>query len=313
MSDLIGDKAPNRAGWLAKLAVSLTVLSVLLYRAEVGRIVAALHDIRPGLLSMALGLYVCGQLLSAAKWSLVGGELGFRRFYGEYATFYFIGMFVNLLGPSTLGGDVTRALYLGGSGHRALALNSVLFDRASGLVVLVAIGLVALGLFPQYGLPASLTGLAAALALFLLLSWWMVPRLVGLILPVDHRIRRLIEEDLAPFWRDRRFLARVAVLSAAFHLVEVSVQYVLARTLGLDVPFSYCLILHPAVSVLAAIPVSVAGLGIREGGYVFFLDLVGVSTADAFSFGLLWFAIAVAGALPGAVLLLRRGLPGRQS
>jgi len=53
-------------------------------------------------------------------------------------------MFFMFFGPSTLGGDLVRGLYLAESaGSRAKAFNSVLFDRLNGLVVLVAIGVLA--------------------------------------------------------------------------------------------------------------------------------------------------------------------------
>lgn len=48
----------------------------------------------------------------------------------------------------------------------------------------------------------------------------------------------------------------------------MSLQYVLARATGPALPFSYCLILHPVFSVMTPLPVSVAGLGMREGDYL---------------------------------------------
>ena len=302
----------DRVRWLAKLALSGGVLVFLLQRVEAQGVVDALGGVKPGFLLLALCLYVAGQLVSARKWEMLASALGFRRSYREYATFYFIGMFVNLLGPSTVGGDLARGLFLGGSGRRALALTSVLFDRASGLVVLVVLGLSALLVFPQYELPPVLVVLTTGMVVLLLLSWWILPRVVALVLPSDHRLRLVVERALGPFWRDGALLGRVAAVSAGFHLIEMTVQYVVARALGLEVPFSYCLIFHPAVSVLAAIPISVAGLGVREGGYVFFLELVGVEDATALTFGLLWFAITVVGALPGGLLLMLRNGRGRE-
>jgi uncharacterized membrane protein YbhN (UPF0104 family) len=237
----------------------------------------------------------------------VGTALGFRQRYTTYVTFCFIGAFFNLLGPSTLGGDLVRALALGGRKRRALALNSVVFDRTSGLVVLVGMGLVALLVFPQYGLPADLVRLTALVVVGLLACWWVLPRVVALVLPAGHRLRHFVEHDLSVLWRNQWFLVTVVIVSGCFHLVQVTVQFTLARALGLAVPFSYCLVFHPAVAVLAALPVTVSGLGMREGGYVFFLHRIGVPPADALSFGLAWFAVLVLGALPGGALLALRG------
>ena len=53
-------------------------------------------------------------------------------------------------------------------------------------------------------------------------------------------------------------------------------------------------------------------LGLREGGYVFFLGLIGIREPAALAFGLVWFTIMVLGALPGGLLLLLRDGRGRQ-
>lgn len=288
----------------SKIAVSALVLALLVYRVDVDEVVAVLSRIRPGLVGVALTLYVLGQLISAAKWKLVATALGFERRFGEYVTYYFVGMFFNLVGPSTLGGDLVRALALGRGERRALALNSVIFDRVSGLVVLVSLGLVALLMFPEYGLPRALARLTGATVVLLLGGWWMLPRVLQLVLPATHRLRVFVEQDLAVLWRDQRLLVLVVIVSASFHLVQVTVQYTLARALGLTVPFSYCLIFHPAVSILAALPITVSGLGMREGGYVFFLRRIGVPSASALTFGLAWFGILVLGALPGGLMLM---------
>jgi hypothetical protein len=300
----------DRLGWLAKLTFSVAVLGIVVHRVDAESMGEALSRVRAGLLLIAIGLYVMGQLLSASKWGLVAAVLGLRRPWGEYARFYFIGMFVNLLGPSTVGGDLTRALSLGGTGQRTVAVHSVVFDRVSGLVVLVVIGLVGLLAFPRYPLPRALGMLSAGVLAALLFSWWIVPRAAALVFPTGHRLRTLIQEELAPLWKDRRLLVTVGAISATFHVIEVTIQYVLTRALGLEVPFSYCLIFHPAVAVLSAVPVTVAGLGVREGGYVFFLGLIGVPGGAAFTAGVLWFAVRVVGALPGALLLFQRDTRG---
>lgn len=302
----------DRARWLARLAFSAGVLIFLIHRAKVQGIADAFGNVRAGLVLVALGLYLGGQLVSARKWQMLARALNFRASYREYASFYFMGMFVNLLGPATIGGDLARGLFLGGRGRRTLALTSVLFDRVSGLVVLVLLGFAALLIFRQWALPPVLVVLAAGMIVLLLSSWWILPRAVAFFFPSRHRVRLVVERDLRPFWSDGRLLGRIAAVSVSFHLIEVTVQYVLARALGLELPFSYCLVFHPAVSVITAIPISVAGLGLREGGYVFFLGLVGIREPAALAFGLAWFTIMVLGALPGGVLLLLRNGRGQK-
>jgi hypothetical protein len=210
-------------------------------------------------------------------------------------------MFFNLFGPSTIGGDVVRALYLGEGRRPGLAVNSVVFDRVSGLAVLMALGAAALVAFPGYGLPWPLTAGIVAGGTVLVVGWWLSPRVVRL-LPETNRLRRQVEDDLEPFWRDRRLLSRVALISLVFHLTQVGVQWILVRAAGATVPISYCLIYHPVISVMMALPVSVAGFGVREGGYLYFLTRINLDDSIAVTVGLLWFAMTLVGGLVGAQL-----------
>jgi glycosyltransferase 2 family protein len=89
------------------------------------------------------------------------------------------------------------------------------------------------------------------------------------------------------------------------------VLMILTRALGLGVPWSYCFILGPLVNIMAAIPVSLNGLGVREGGYVFFLAHIGIARESAIAFALSWFAVVMlAGVAGGFVYLGYRQTPG---
>lgn len=292
--------------WLLRLLVSAAIVVYILVDVDLGDLGAAMVQVRPALLLLAFAIYLVGQLLSSYKWALLGRSVGLMRSLAEYIRFYFIGMFFNLFGPSTLGGDVVRGLYLADGQRPALAFNSVLFDRASGLAVLMALGAAALVAFPEYNFPWPLTAGLVGGGVALLVGWWMCPFLVRL-LPARNRFRRHLEADLASFWRDRLLLLRIAMVSLVFHLTQVTVQYVLARALGVAIPFSYCLIFHSAISVMTALPVSIAGFGVREGGYLYFLTRMDIDDSIAVTLGLLWFAVSAMAGLVGGALLIGSG------
>src|SRR4029453_6480844 len=265
---------------------------------------AALMAVHVRDLMLPLGLYLAGQLLSAAKWWLLGSSVGLGRPLGDYVRFYFIGMFLNVFGLGTIGGDVVRGLYLGDGRRPALALNSVIFDRLSGLAILMALGALALVAFPQYRLPRALNEALIAGGLGLVVGWWTCPG-GGPLPPAGSRVRRLVEHDLAPFWRDRGLLGRVSLLSVAFHLSQVGVQYLLARAAGTSLSFSYCMVMHPVLSLMMALPLSIGGFGVREGGYLYFLTRIDVDDSVAVTMGLLWWLMtALSGVVGGLVFVV---------
>ena len=294
-----------------RIAVSAGLLVYLSRRvdfAEIGRFLARADG---AMLCAALALYLAGQLLSAIKWRRLASAVGFRASPPRFIAYYFIGMFFNAFGFGTVGGDVVRALYLAGQGgRRGLALNTVVADRVSGLAVLLAIALGALVLFHHYDLPAWIYWGVIVLASTLLGGWRLLPRVLPAVLPRENRLRRLVEQDLQPYWNDSRLLIDIGALSFVFHLSQIGVLMILTRALGLAVPWSYCFILGPLVNIMAAIPVSMNGLGVREGGYVFFLAHIGISRESAIAFALTWFAVVMlAGVAGGAVYLGYRQTP----
>jgi uncharacterized membrane protein YbhN (UPF0104 family) len=161
-------------------------------------------------------------------------------------------------------------------------------------------------ILPQPHLPRILSVACVAGGLGLIAAWWSCPRLVRL-LPAGNRLRRQVEGDLAPFWRDRGLLLRVSAVSLLFHLSQVWVQYLLAPAAGASLPFAYCLVMHPILSVMMTLPVSVGGFGVREAGYLYFLTAVGVAPAAAVTMGLLWWLLTALGGLVGGLVFLASG------
>ncbi len=263
------------------------------------------------LLAVAFALYLVGQAVSALKWRRLAAAVGLHASRSRFIAYYFIGMFFNAFGFGTVGGDVVRALYLAGSGgRRGLAINTVVADRVSGLLVLLAVALGALLLFHHYQLPAAIYWGVVLSSSSLLAGWRLLPRVLPLFLVPENRLRQLIERDLAPYWSDVRLLAVVGVLSMAFHFSQIGVLVLLTHALGVRVPWSYCFVFGPLVNIMSAVPVSLNGLGVREGGYVYFLAHVGVPRDSAVAFALAWFGVVMlAGAVGGLVYLLDRPPP----
>jgi hypothetical protein len=295
------------ARWVLRVSVSVGLAAYILTQkvaaADLRQTLAGVH---PELLALGAVLYLAGQCLSAVKWRMLGRSVGFERSLGTYTRFYFIGMFFNVFGPSTLGGDVVRSLYLGDGRRPVLGVSSVVSDRMSGLAVLMALGAVALLASPEYHFPLPLTAAVVAGGIGLIVVWWTLPMLVGL-LPTHNRFRHQVEHDLAPFWRDRDMLLRVVGVSLCFHLSQVVLQYLLARAAGAEVPFRYCLVFHPLLAFLTALPVSVSGLGIREASYLVFLGRIGIAGPVAVTVGLLWWLVTLIGGVVGGAVFVGAG------
>ena len=106
-----------------------------------------------------------------------------------------------------------------------------------------------------------------------------------------------------------RALTDAALLSVLVHLVQAWMHVLMGRALGLDVPFSFCIIVYPLVGTFSAIPISLNGLGLREGGYLYLLAVIGIGSEKGVAFGLLLFLIVALDSLIGGVLFLLQRQP----
>ncbi|MDO9578404.1 MAG: lysylphosphatidylglycerol synthase transmembrane domain-containing protein [Candidatus Cloacimonadales bacterium] len=67
--------------------------------------------------------------------------------------------------------------------------------------------------------------------------------------------------------------------------------YLLFKIVGIEIPISYHLAIVPVIQIISLIPLTLSGLGIREGAFVYFYGFLGVKPEIAFAVSLLNFLI----------------------
>jgi uncharacterized membrane protein YbhN (UPF0104 family) len=307
-----------------RLLGSLILVGLLGWRIEWRQVASAFAQLDATYWLLALGLYLLTQGVSAARWQMFGRTFGLGGRWRDYLAPYFIGMFFNLVLPTSVGGDAVRAWYLArtvkarsvsegqslanASGFdRWAAFLSVLADRVNGLAVLIAVACVAALCCPT-PLPGWIVAIVAAIGAACLLGLAALPLLPWLRkrLKAYPRLTSLLDgADLC--LRDRRGLVGVTLLSLVVQLANGVLAWLVGEGLGLQVPPLYYGVLIPLVSLLTLLPISLNGMGLREAGTVLLLAPLKVSSASAVTLSLLLFAVyTVASLLGGLVYLFGR-------
>jgi uncharacterized membrane protein YbhN (UPF0104 family) len=292
-----------------RLLVSAAILGWLAWRTDWAQLTAAFGQLHLGLWLAAVALYALTQFVSALRWQGLARPLGFTRPLRDYAGFYFIGMYFNLMLPTSVGGDVVRAWYLdGGSGRRFAAFFSVLLDRGSGLLLLLALACLGTALAP-IDLPGWVAACVWGTAGCALLGLALVPVLLRHGGRVGQRLRvgqmcRMIRPLLTV-----RLIAWAALLSLAVQALNVVLVWLIGLAIAAPVPAGYYWVVVPMVSLLTVLPLSLNGMGIREGGMILFLAPVGVGQGTALCLALLWFAAFSTASLAGGLVYLFGSFP----
>src|SRR5216683_3079824 len=127
---------------LLRVAITVFLLGLLAWRmrGDWEKIQDTFARMRLTYWLLAVGVFLLAQLASSVRWRWLARPLGFEESPWRFLGYYFVGMFFNLVLPTSVGGDVVRAWYLDAhSGRRLPAFVSVFADRVSGLLVLLVL------------------------------------------------------------------------------------------------------------------------------------------------------------------------------
>lgn len=291
-----------------RLVVTVALLALLVPRIRLGSIDWGAETV--AWLVAALLVTLAGIVLSALRWQRVivalGQSTGLRRLIDHYLAGQFVANFL----PSTVGGDVLRATRLSadtGDGHNAFA--SVVLERLTGWLVLPAITLAAFainrGLVRVATADARLAIILAVGTLVLLASILFLaahPRLGGR-LAGHHQawLRWLgaVHLGLDRMRRDRSAVVSVIAVGFAYQLAVVLSAFFAGKALGVHVSFTVFLAFFPVVAIAQVLPISIGGIGLREGALVIFLDHWATHT-QAVTLGLAFYGLNLIVSLLGA-------------
>jgi glycosyltransferase 2 family protein len=302
---------PRRAPWRlwGRLAFSALLLSFLLWKIDLGNLLPEHpHLSTLFFLLLGLGAAAAGIVLSAWRWQRALAVFDVEVPFGTLVSHYFAGQFVGNVLPSTIGGDVLRvswATKTTGSGQVGFA--SVVLERLTGFVVLPVIAVLGFVLRPSL-LEADHAWIALAIAgvsfaaLLVILFAAAHPRLAGRFRDHENWMRFIGSVHVGVDRLRRQPRLAVGLLGAAFvyQASTVLVVYFAVRTLGVDLPIAAIIAFAPAVAMAQVLPLSLGGLGVREGLLVILLEPFGVSTGRAVAIGLLWYAMMLVVSLAGA-------------
>jgi uncharacterized membrane protein YbhN (UPF0104 family) len=293
-----------------RIVISGAMLALLVPRIHFGSLFPHWTIQSFGWLMTALAVTLVGIVISAARWQRVLFGLGLDARIPRLLTYYLAGLFVANFLPSTIGGDVLRVRRLATQTQDTPAtFASVVLERLTGWVVLPVMTFTGLainrGLLrvarseSQIALGVSVATLALLVTLLALAA---SPRLGGRLAARANWLRFVGAVHLGVDRFRRRPGAAAGVLAVAFlyQFAVVGAAWLGGEALGIHIGFSAMLAFMPVVAIVQVLPITIGGLGIREGAFVLFLHPLGVSQTHAIALGLLVYLMNLAVSLLGA-------------
>jgi len=299
-------KNPRACKILAlRLALSVIVLAALFHFLPRDAMWAALERVSFGQWLVILFGMTFLHTAVAAKWRMLVCAAGVPCSMAQAVRAHGGGLFAGLFLPGLIGTDVVRATLLARSGGAVapVAVGSVadrLVDTA-GLVFLATLGAAAATgggahwATPVFAFGALVAGSFAARPLLRVLSAERFPQ----------KIRAAAEKLAGPV---NALLARPSIALFAFAISVVLqagfvlLSFWLGRALGIEVSVAAWFLAFPLAKLTILVPVTISGLGVREGALAGLLLPFGVAPAVAVVQGLIWQTLQLGLALLGGLI-----------
>lgn len=293
-----------------KLAVTLLLCALIVWQANWGEVGAGIARANPWLLGLVFASMVACVTISAWKWSLLLRIHGAPFPFSSLHRWYFIAMFFNNFLPTSIGGDGYRVYKTFGNRRSGTsAVLAVFVERVSGILSLLFIGYLGgvagfvadgnplsrfMALAGTAGLVLGVTALVIAWRLRLwnrVTGWQRLPA----------RVRGVLEhfDDYARMPRESWM---VVLVSFGFHAFSLAWWWMLVHATGATIAITDLAVVIALLSVVAVVPLSINGIGLLDGSFIFLAGQFGVAFEPALTVMLLHRALLIPISLAGGVL-----------
>jgi len=275
----------SRTAWTwIRVAGSAIILTVLVWRVGTSPFLDGVRAVDGRVLVAAAGLALLTTVCCAWRWKVVANGLGVELSLPAAVAAYYRSIFLNLTLPGGMVGDVHRGVSHGRDvSDVGRALRAVVWERASGQVVQVALTVVVLLILPS---PVRSSMPLVTIAL--------VVAVLGVVLVARaHR----------PAWLRVRSAAAVALASALVVCGHAATFLIAARAAGTAASFDRMLPLALLAMLLMVLP-SIGGWGTREGAAAWVFAAAGLGAQRGVATAVTYSVMMFVATLPGAAVLV---------
>ncbi len=301
---------------LFRIALSMTALVLLLREVGGADVWQVLRYAAPGYLGAACLLFLLGIVIRVFRWRALLHGLGVKPPLRLLLKLYLVGNFFNTVLPSGFGGDAVRVVELAQQDRQSAAVGTVIVDRLTGILSLMALGLIVLpftrNLTPWLVWMFVVVAVGGLLGGALLLEGRLLRRITAR-LPQALSLAghgKLADIYAAVTGSGARAIWQALALSTLFNLVNIAIYWLCGLAVGINVPLGFYFIFTPLLSLTLLIPISVGGLGARDWVAQPLLGSVGVPNAVAAGMTLAVYAVTLTVGLIGLVIYLVEGVTG---
>ncbi len=275
-----------------KTIVSISLLLFLLLNIEWDKVLENLKNANIFLLLIASFLNLTERFELTFKWNLLLKVRNISVKFGRLFLINAIGSFLGIFLPSSLGTDVVRGYYLvKDNSEKSVSISSVFVDRVLGMFSLLTFGVVSVFFAGDLIDKFNIKFYVVALFIIVFIGFYIFQRTesVNFIQNLLKRIKNKkivdnilsLHNSILEYKKHPKTLSFAFIITLLVQVTRVLTYYFIALAFNIHIPIVYFFLFIPLIMLVMMIPISIGGLGVKEGTFVAFFTLIGMSVNDA--------------------------------
>jgi uncharacterized membrane protein YbhN (UPF0104 family) len=303
-----------------KIAMSGLFAGYLAFKVDLAAIAAAVRDVDLSFYLLSTLVAVLSNFFIAAKYYILIKQTPMNHSLLSLVRINFVSRFYALFLPSAVGREVVRWVKVTRNQEgRASFVTSIIFERLTFLLVLVLCGSIPLLMYRS--IPEIVTLrlrlqpwiILALVIVAVLLSFYVSESVRSLAKSIAGRIFNRFSdkfnigsfiESIALNKMKTAYYAAIIGLSLVWQIFYISRLLALVKAAALPLNLVDILWMGSLVLMLQTLPISFAGIGLREGAYAYLFTLYDLPPEKGVLIGVLFFSQMLIMAFVGGVLEL---------
>ncbi|TFB10615.1 flippase-like domain-containing protein [Candidatus Marinimicrobia bacterium MT.SAG.3] len=304
-----------------KAFIAVLFIFVIIYRVDFQRVTPFLERVRFDLLILSYAFSVLTVFLMAYRWKILIKQKNISVRMLKLLRIYFVGIFFNTFLPGSIGGDVKRALDLSNTvGGKSVSLSIVITERLIGIISLFVMGM--LSSFFLFAITDKFDSVLLIQIFILLLIGFSimvaffsrsVAKILSLKLNTILKIRFLknldiykkikeVYKSVYSYKYSGTTLFKGFLISFLMRCVWVFTCYLVANSMGMKPSFSMLILILSIVEIARMVPISIHGVGIREGVFGALYSGFGMSFTDGVLLAFIFYLLLTVNGVVGGVI-----------
>jgi len=275
--------------FLVRLSIGVLLIILLFIFVSPSTVIQTLQSINPIFLICAVIVYAFTFLLLTQRWRIIVAQMGGDIPLGEAYQAFAGGVLYSDFTPGRIG-DIARAVLVKERIGIHNGTVSVFIDRYIDIIVLSCLGIAALVLFssrfasilPLLALIVLLVVLAGVTA-FAFKSTWFFSVMKNIPYFNIPEFTSHLQNALLELKDGKKVIAEGIILTVFAWITHALRIILITMGMGYSIPLPDLVLILPLISALSIIPVTIAGLGLVEGGLMAVIAGYGVPLSVALS------------------------------